>query len=310
MGRRAACPAGHPGVRRPRVGGTRVLRGDSRSGAALVHEAADHFERHDIGSVGLFAGQLVFAELAAGRSDFGRERSERVVDALRAAGALPTLPSALVGLAWSLLFAGDWAGATTAAEESMAMAQDLGLPAFESQPLTILTLIAGPQGRFAEGRQLVADALARGLDHGVESIRTMAGWALGRLELSAGALDAAVATLEQTGRFTLERGMECPGMAPWTQELTETYIRLGRHGEARATLQVLERQTEYTQVDDRANAGVCRCRGLLSDDGRSTGTSARRSSRTSVRRTRSSVRARSCVTASACGGWGAGTTPG
>ena len=178
------------------VGGTRVLRGNARSGAALVHEAAEHFERHDIGSVGLFAGQLVFAELAAGRSDFGRERSQRVVDALRAAGTLPTLPSALVGLAWSLMFAGDWVGAMTAAEESVAMAQDLALPAFESQPLTILTLIAGPQGRFAEGRQLVADALSRGLDHGVESIRTMAGWALGRLELSAGALDAAVATLE------------------------------------------------------------------------------------------------------------------
>ena len=29
---------------------------------------------------------------------------------------------------------------------------------------------------------------------------------------------------------------------------------------------MLERQTEYTQVDDRANAGVCRCRGLLSDN--------------------------------------------
>ncbi|MDA0184994.1 LuxR C-terminal-related transcriptional regulator [Solirubrobacter phytolaccae] len=248
------------------VGTARILRGDGARGLPLLEEAIAYVERGDFWALGPYGGQMFMAELTAGRATTAVARSERAAERLRAEGMLSALPAALFSIAWARMTIGEWQGAEEAANESLAIARDVGQRALEIEPMSLLAWLAGVQGRFDEGRALVATALEQGTAHGVDSIRTVGGWVLGRLELSAGDLEAAAATLEEVGRFSLERGMEAPAIAPWAQDLAEVLIRLGRHADAEATLRVLERQARKTQIDESAFAGALRCRGLIADD--------------------------------------------
>lgn len=63
-------------------------------------------------------------------------------------------------------------------------------------------------------------------EFGVESMRTMTRWAAGRLALTAGDYDRAVAALDSAGRYSLEHGLEEPNVALWAQDLAEAYMRL------------------------------------------------------------------------------------
>ena len=247
------------------LGAGRILCGDIVHGYPLIREIARVVAGGELAALGAFAGELSMYEICAGRAESAREQLDAVVTRLRAEGTLSWLPSALGGLAWADMVLGDWRAAEAAANESVAIAQELGQPALELPPRTILALLAGAQGRLDEGRALALEVMERGREYGVGSTRTMAGWALGRLELGAGDHEAAVAILEPTGRFSLERGLEEPGVAPWAQDLAEAYIRLGRGEEGEATLELLERQAERTG-GRLAHAGALRCRGLLAAD--------------------------------------------
>ena len=247
------------------LGGTRILRGDALGGSELLHEAARDVERGGPSTFGLFLAQMAMGEMWCGHVLEARALLDDALPTIRAEGNLPVLPNAIFGLAWTQMMMGEWRGAEATANESLTIAGEVGQFAFQLQPLTLIALVAGARGRLEEGRRLARRALNEGSRYGIESSRTMAGWALGQLELGAGNHEAAVAALEPTGRFSLERGLEEPSAAPWAQDLAEAYIRLGRLDDAEETIRVLAGQAERSG-GRFAHFGTLRCRGLLASD--------------------------------------------
>jgi DNA-binding CsgD family transcriptional regulator len=247
------------------LGGSRILRGDSAGGEPLQREALALLDMTELALTGYFLAPAGMTELWLGRYEEGRRLLAAGVSRIRAQGALTALPHTETVLAFADFFLGDWAAARVHADESMQIAIELDQQAFLVQPAVVLGLIAGLQGRFAEGRTLLHDALERADRYGVESTRTLGGWAQGQLELAAADYEATVAVLEPTGRFSLDRGLEEPGVAMWAQDLAEAYIRIGRLDEAEATLAVLARQAAQTGRA-LAHAGLERCRGLIAGD--------------------------------------------
>ena len=244
------------------VGACRLLCGDARSAKPLLREAVELVDRVDPTFVGLTV-RLGLTEMWFGHQREGRALLQAAVTRIRKEGTLPALPTALFGLAYAQFMLGEWRSAEATANESLVIAGEVGQSVFLTQPDVILALVAGSQGRIGEGRAYVERALEQGSRYGSDSVHTMAGWALGRRELGIGDFEAAVAALEPTGQFSLERGPEAPSVAPWAQDLAEAYVRLGRREDADATLRVLERQAVRTE-GRQAHAGALRCRGLLS----------------------------------------------
>ena len=67
------------------------------------------------------------------------------------------------------------------------------------------------------------------------------------------------------GRFSIERGLILPGVAPWAQELAEAYVRVGDPAAATRVLATLEQHA--TRSDALlAHAAVARCRGLMAGE--------------------------------------------
>ena len=247
------------------LGGSRILCGDTAGGDPLQREALALLDLTELTLSGYFVAPAGMTELWLGRYEEGRRLLAAGVRGIRAEGALTALPHATLALAFADFYLGDWAAARAHADESLQVATELDQQAFLVQPALVLGLIAGAQGRFGEARTLLRDALERSDRYGVESTLTVGGWAQGQVELAAADYDAAVVVLEPTGRFSLERGLEEPGVALWAQDLAEAYIRTGRVDEAEATLAVLARQA--TQSGRRlAHAGVERCSGLMAAD--------------------------------------------
>jgi DNA-binding CsgD family transcriptional regulator len=247
------------------LGSSRILRGDTAGGDALQREALALLDLSEPSLSGSFVAPAGMTELWLGRYEEARRLVAAGVRGIREEGALPALPHAMLALAFASFHLGDWAAAQAHADESLQVATELDLDAFLVQPAVVLGLIAGLQGRFGEARTLLRDALERADRYGVESTLTIGGWAEGQVELAAADYEAAIAVLEPTGRFSLDRGLEEPGVALWAQDLAEAYIRTGRVKEAEATLAVLARQAAQTGRR-LAHAGVERCRGLMAGD--------------------------------------------
>lgn len=244
---------------------TRILRGDAVGAEPLLVPARALTRSGELSVFGPPAGLLSYVEMWLGEHERAHELIATEVARLRADGALSALPYALATQAWAKFMLGDWRAAEAAATESLTTADELGQRPVASQPLVFLALIAGAQGRADEARGHI-DRVRRIVDElGVGSMRTMIGWAEGRMALAAGAYDEAVIALDAAGRHSLEHGLEEPSVAAWAQDLAEAYARLGRIAEAEATLATLERQA--TRTGGRlAHAGAARCRGLLADD--------------------------------------------
>jgi DNA-binding CsgD family transcriptional regulator len=247
------------------LGSSRILRGDSAGGESLQREALARCDLSEPSLSGSFVAPAGMTEVWLGRYEEARRLLAAGVRGIREGGALPALPHATLALAYASFHLGHWAAAAAHADESLQVATELGLDSFLVQPAVLLGLIAGLQGRFAEARTLLHDALERSDRYGVESTRTTGGWARGHVELAAADYEAAVAVLEPTGRFSLDRGLEEPGVAMWAQDLGEAYIRTGRLDEAGATLAILARQAAQTGRA-LAHAGVERCHGLMAGD--------------------------------------------
>jgi DNA-binding CsgD family transcriptional regulator len=147
----------------------------------------------------------------------------------------------------------------------MRLAGEIDQPAVSSLPPVALALVAGGQGRLAEARGSLARALELSRELGIGSMETVAGWARGIVEMGAGEYEDAIAVLEPAGRYTLEQGLDEPGIGRWAQELAEAYIRVGRVRDAEATLAMLERQADATGRP-LAHASSARCRGLLAGE--------------------------------------------
>ena len=247
------------------LGIARILRGDAATGYPLLVRARPLVQDSDLAVAGFAATWLLLGELFVGNFEEARQQAVDLVARIRAEGALMALPYALHTLTLAEFFLGNWRVAHALSTEAIALAEEVGQRGLVSQPRLVVALIAGAQGRITEARDQVEQASTLTREQGVGSMITMAGWARGQIELGAGRYDDAIATLGPAGRFSLERGLEEPGVANWAQELAEAYIRVGRVRDAEATLEILEEQARRTGRR-LAHAGVERCRGLLAGD--------------------------------------------
>jgi DNA-binding CsgD family transcriptional regulator len=131
-------------------------------------------------------------------------------------------------------------------------------PLLESSEPSILRLTATELlfgelyvGNYDEGGRLLADLVARIREQGALSALPYALVGLSFAEFFLGDWRVAYAL--------------AGAVAPWAQDLTEAYLRMGRVREAEATLEVLERQARQTGRA-LAHAAAERCRGLLAAD--------------------------------------------
>ena len=246
------------------LGAARILCGESATGCPLLERARPLLRAPEPSVFGAAGSLLAVAMLWVERFEESRTMQIDVIRRVRAEGDVMALPYALQGLALAEYLCGDWRAAAAVAQESLDLAGSARQPVLVCLPHVALGLVAGGEGRIKDAREHLAAALDIASALGIGSIRPLAGWALGLVELGAGNHEEAIAALEPAGRIALECGLAEPGVAPWAQELAEAYIRVGRRQEAEATLAILERQAAHTGRR-LAHAGAARCRGLLAD---------------------------------------------
>jgi len=196
--------------------------------------------------------------------DRAREVLARTIDGARAGGALGALPYALSVSADLDFRTGNWAAAYASATEAVRVAHETHQIATLAFSLGCLARLDAAQGREEDCRSHSAQAHAIAAS-GVGAVTALAGSSMGMLELGIGRLDQALKELEPVARRTAEHGLREPGVIPWTPDLIETYVRLGRRDDAERTLADFERIALKT---NRlwALAAVARCRGLVATD--------------------------------------------
>ena len=241
------------------LGSALVLRGEAEPGDALQREARRLLEMDEQSLTGWFDAPAAQFELWLEHYEDARRLLLASTARIRAKGALTALPHPLVVLAHAEFHLGDWTVARAHADEAWSSRpSSTSSHAHRSRSSSSASSTARRAGSIARAAGSMRRTAWGRTEMG--STRTMAGWARGHVELSAGDNEAAIAVLAPAGAFSLERGLEEPGVAPWAQELAEAYIRAGRPAEAEDTLGVLAAQAEKSGRR-LAHAGVARCRG-------------------------------------------------
>jgi DNA-binding CsgD family transcriptional regulator len=246
------------------LGGALVLTGRIEEGLEHLKRAEQLLERDDV-LVDFMAIVLAQAYYWAGHYEHSRGILRPIVDRARRQGVVAALPTALALMAWLDFRLGDWTRAYGEVSESLSLAAAVGQSAQRAFGLMRLAELEAGRRAARECRAHVQESLAIAEKLGVGAIQLMAGPVLGLLAAGCGPTDDTVDRLESTGRACLERGLEEPMTVPWTQELTETYLRLGDWDGAERTLAVLERQARRAGQRS-ATAAACRYRGLLVED--------------------------------------------
>lgn len=185
----------------------------------------------------------------------------RAVEAARAAGAVGVLPDALITRASFDFWRGRWKAARRDAEESRALAEELGQPLVLVHALFHLALIDAFQGReepcrahAARGAELAASL---GIAHPTSERVQLA-----LLELGLGRVERAIEELE---RLPPRQRHARPADLPGAQLLVESYVRAGRLREARETLERFERAVALRPRPPTL-ALAARCRGLVAPE--------------------------------------------
>ena len=213
-----------------------------------------------LAAIGLLAGSVGMVLTHCEEYERGRRLLADCVDSAGREGLVQMLPLALASLSEADFRLGRWAPAYAAAAQSAALADDTGGDSMNG--LTRLAYVEAATGRAEECRRHGERVLEIAEERGADSMITLAGTALGLLELGLGRYEAAIERLEPTGRFSIERGLILPGVAPWAQELAEAYVRVGDPAAATRVLATLEQHA--TRSDALlAHAAVARCRGLM-----------------------------------------------
>ncbi len=215
------------------------------------------------------AGNLLVATPAAltwiGDPVTARRMLERVVGAARGASSAALLPYPLAILSELELRSGRLAPAYATASESVRLAAETGQAGLSSFALVTLARVDALRGLEGDCRDHVAAALEGSRRLGATSIENYAASVLGLLELSLGRPERATAHFEECGRIAVKYGLGLPDVVPWSADLIETYVRLGRTEDAVRELETLETQARATG-SRWAMATAARSRGLLADD--------------------------------------------
>jgi DNA-binding CsgD family transcriptional regulator len=198
--------------------------------------------------------------------DRAREVLVRTIDSARAGSALGALPYALSVLSDLDFRTGNWAAAYAGASEAVRIADETHQVTTLAFSLSCLVRVEAAQGREEECRVHAERALEIA-SPGISAVVALTGSGLGLLELGLGRLEEALSWLEPLARQTAEHGLREPAVIPWLPELTETYVRLGRHDEADRAFEDLDQLARKTERAS-ALAAAARCRGLVAaEDG-------------------------------------------
>jgi DNA-binding CsgD family transcriptional regulator len=183
--------------------------------------------------------------------------SARLIELARGAGALTVLPVALLQGMMIQLLAGEFATATSMAQEAAAVARSTRNPEGPYGPL----LLAAWRGWDAETGQLVAAAGTDMVARGEGQWLTAAHWATAMLNNGLSRYDEALAAAEQGSEYPDELGL-----ATWSMvELIEAAARTGQADRASGALQRLTETTSAAGTD-WALGVLARSRALLSED--------------------------------------------
>jgi DNA-binding CsgD family transcriptional regulator/tetratricopeptide (TPR) repeat protein len=183
--------------------------------------------------------------------------SARLIELARGAGALTVLPVALLQGMMIQLLAGEFATATSMAQEAGAVARATRNPEGPYGPL----LLAAWRGWDTETGQLVAAAGTDMVARGEGQWLTAAHWATAMLNNGLARYDEALAAAEQASEYPDELGL-----ATWSMvELIEAAARTGQADRATGALQRLTETTSAAGTD-WALGVLARSRALLSED--------------------------------------------
>jgi DNA-binding CsgD family transcriptional regulator len=246
------------------LGGALVLSGRIDEGLVHLQRAERLLEREDT-LVDFKATGLAMSYYWAERYEHARGLLGAVIVRGRREGVVAALPSALAVMAWIDFRLGDWTLAQAEVMESLSLAAATGQWSERGFSLMRLAELEAARGTADECRAHVQEALRVADELGVGSLYLMAGPVLGLLEIACGPTPDTIERLEATGRHCLERGLEEPMVLPWTQELTEAYLRLGDLAGAERTLSRLEHLARRSGQHSAA-AVACRYRGMLAAD--------------------------------------------
>ena len=240
-----------------------LFSGDYAEGRRLLDMAEAVVRRLPLTAVGALAPSLGIVLLYCEEHERGRRLLADCVDTARREGSVQMLSIMLAGLSDADFRLGRWAPSYAAAAQSAALAADTGGDPMNG--LTRLVYVEAATGRADDCRRHGEQVLEIAAERGAGSMITLAGSALGLLELSLGHFEAAIERLEPTGRFSLERGLVLPGVAPWAQDLAEAYVRVGDREAATRVLATLEQHANRSNAL-LAHAAVARCRGLMAGE--------------------------------------------
>jgi DNA-binding CsgD family transcriptional regulator len=242
-----------------------IFVGEGEDGArSLRHavaqlEASDELRKDPHLAVWAALGPLWLREAEAGRSLY-----ERALELVRSRTALGALPELLVHMARDWATTNDWPSAHAAYGEGIALARETGQGVSLAFGLGGLAWLEARQGREAESRAHAAEGREACIRAGVavHELWTLA--ALGDLELGLGRPEVALGHYEEWDALLHLRGIEDTDLSP-APELAETFLRLGRGGDAAAAAADHEHSAR-AKGQPWALARAGRTRGLLAPD--------------------------------------------
>jgi DNA-binding CsgD family transcriptional regulator len=182
--------------------------------------------------------------------------SARQAELVREVGALAHLPLFLSQVGVARLWMGDFAGAGAVAAESASVAARTG----DRFPPHVVLLLRAMQGREAEAKASIADAIEESAASGQRAAATFAQWAAAVLHNGLAHYKEATSAARQAAGNPFD-----PWGALWAlPELVEAAARLG---DAELARDALDRLAVMTQPsgNDPALGIEARCRALLSD---------------------------------------------
>jgi DNA-binding CsgD family transcriptional regulator len=235
------------------VGGALVAIGDPE-GAPLLEQHVVLLEEEGPARAGPFLAEVAAPVLGfLHRTDDARALLDGLEVDLRHRAALPVLATVLAAKA-AIAHGPDLPGTIAAAEEAMALAEELHHPGLVAMPASSLAIAAAMRGD-AERTDRGIGAL---VTSGGENDLVAAEIARGALALGQGRLDDALATYEA---LATTAGVGT-GIIRWEPEWAEALVRSQRRDDARKVLEDLE----SAGGPGWAVGGVARIEGMLADD--------------------------------------------
>ena len=241
----------------------RVAEGDGAAGAPLLRRAIALAGSLEQPRLLLWAGVAAFfvGENAAGDALYAR-----AVARARRDGAVGLLPRALEYQAPVELAAGRLGAAVASATEGLRLARDTGDDTSACRHLATLAHVAAIQGDEDACQAHAAEALDRAAARGLGLPATLAGYALGLLDLGLGRPAEALARLQRL--LAAGPGAGSPFFAVYTvPDLVEAAVRSGQPEAAAAPLAAFEQLATMAGAPEPL-AQLARCRGLLGPDER------------------------------------------